>query len=448
MTSTLATAHRRSMSGLAVLGVVVGTRFLIAVLWRLRGWEAGDTYYYFQRVTELSTRGIGATLTEYPVPVVWLLQIPTWAGDTMNTYLGAFALQMIAFDLAFCALLWTRGGRRRGQAIAYWSLFLLALGPLMWLRFDILPAVLVGAAAVFATTRPAVAGALLAVGAGVKLWPGSLLALLLHRRTRLRALGGFLVTGAALLLATIGLAGTTRVLSPLEWQGGRGLQVESVWATPLMLARLGDGGTWSVQFSRWQAFEVFGPGVALWLAVASMATVLGMVACLALTWRTVTASRPDGPALAAAMLSVVAIIVLTNKTLSPQYIGWLGAPLAALVARVGLDGRTRHSVAPATVRRWAAQVLLIAVLSQVIYPWLYDALVGLAPDSPFKTTVALCLALRNLLIVTLAVDTFWGAWRALGVRVTAVPVQRPVGVQDGPGHAAPPPGPRTSAGPR
>ncbi|WP_460768272.1 hypothetical protein [Mariniluteicoccus flavus] len=417
--------QRRTPSGLTVLGVMVATRFLTAVLWRLREWEMGDTPYYFTKVGELAAKGLPHTLLEYPIPVAWLLQVPTWAGTTVMAYLGGFVMLMMAFDLAFCALLWARGGRHRAAAVIVWSVFLTALGPLMWLRFDLVPAVAVGAAAIFATTRPSLAGALLAVGAAVKLWPGTLLAFLLQRRTRLPAVGGFIATGGAILIACLALGGRERLLSPLDWQGGRGLQVESVWATPLMLARAGDQQTWSIAFSRWQAFEVFGPGVPFWLAMATVSTVLGMLACLALTWRVVTAPRPDGPAIAAAMLAAVAIIIVTNKTLSPQYIGWLGAPVAALIARVGVRGPARHSVSPATARWWAAEIILVAALSQLIFPFFYDSLIfPSAPEDTNRWVAAGLLTARNVLLVWLTVDTFRGAWVALGARPAQTRVQQ------------------------
>ncbi|GAB3623333.1 hypothetical protein GCM10027418_14150 [Mariniluteicoccus endophyticus] len=409
--------------GLAVLGIMLLTRLATAVVWRIRGWEMGDTYYYVTKVAELPAAGLRATMTEYPVPVVWLLQVPRWAGTDHGAYLGAFAALMIGFDLAFCAVLWARGGRHRAAAIITWSVFLMCVGPLLWLRFDMVPAVLVGAAAVFATTRPELAGALLAVGAAIKVWPGSLVAFLVHRRTRLSAFAGFLLTGAVLLVLSLVAGGPQRLLSPLQWQGDRGLQVESIWATPLMLGRLSAPDTWYLSYSRWQAYEVFGPGVPLWLALATAATIVGGLVCLALVWRVATVARPDGPALAVTMLAAVCIIIVTNKTLSPQYIAWLGAPLAALVARVGLSGPARHSIRPGSVRTWLVGVLAVALLSHALYPWLYGGVIGYEDNPVAKVAGTWCLVVRNILLVWLTIDTARAAWAALGVRRPAQPAR-------------------------
>ena len=76
---------------------------------------------------------------------------------------------------------------------------------------------------------------------------------------------------AALSLVT---GGASRLFSPLTWQSGRGLQIESVWATPLMVARAFDPARWTVRYSTFQAYEVFGPGVSALLVVSTAATEL------------------------------------------------------------------------------------------------------------------------------------------------------------------------------
>ena len=63
-------------------------------------------------------------------------------------------------------------------------------------------------------------------------------------------------------------AGWDRLVSPLGWQSGRGLQVESVWASIPMLARALGLGDYAVTISRFQAFEIYGSGVAVWTAAA------------------------------------------------------------------------------------------------------------------------------------------------------------------------------------
>ena len=48
---------------------------------------------------------------------------------------------MLALDALFCYTLWRSTGRRHDSAIDFWLIFALLIGPLSYLRFDMLPAV-------------------------------------------------------------------------------------------------------------------------------------------------------------------------------------------------------------------------------------------------------------------------------------------------------------------
>ena len=147
------------------------------------------------------------------------------------------------------------------------------------------------------------------------------------------------MVGFGLALISLLTGGLTRLFSPLTWQSGRGLQIESIWATPLMLLRMVRPDQWVVEISRYQAYEIFGAGVGLWQTVSNVATVLGLVTIVVL-W--VRAFRMPGGvtpvAVALVVLATVAVVIITNKTLSPQYLLWIGGPIAALLLlRDGAD---------------------------------------------------------------------------------------------------------------
>ena len=113
------------------------------------------------------------------------------------------------------------------------SLFVFLVGPLSYVRFDMIPAVLAGGALLAARTRPWVAGALTGLGAAIKLWPALLIpALLADKERRKPTAIGFVVVGFGLALISLVTGGLTRLFSPLTWQSGRGLQIESIWADP------------------------------------------------------------------------------------------------------------------------------------------------------------------------------------------------------------------------
>ena len=93
------------------------------------------------------------------------------------------------------------------------------------------------------------------------------------------------MVGVGLALVSLIFGGWTRLVSPLTWQSGRGLQIESIWATPLMIGRALDAQTWVVGMSKFQAYEIFGPGVSVLLTLSTVATVLGFAAIVGLSVR-------------------------------------------------------------------------------------------------------------------------------------------------------------------
>jgi hypothetical protein len=215
--------------------------------------------------------------------------------------------------------------------------------------------------------------------------------------------------GLALLSLIFG--GWTRLLSPLTWQSGRGLQIESVWATPLMIARAADPRRWTVDMSRFQAFEIFGPGVSTLLLLSNVVTLLGLVAMIVLYVRGFRTRAPDQVAIGLVVLSIVAIMIVTNKTLSPQYLLWLGGPMAALLLlkRTEVTEPERR-----TIRRLAAQLLVLALLTQLVYPALYDGLLGGRGQVMLVVATAVT-ALRNVALLAFSVELVVQAWRFLGV---------------------------------
>ncbi|WP_425308782.1 glycosyltransferase 87 family protein [Ammonicoccus fulvus] len=391
-----------------VLIIVVFSRLLIAANWVwLQDFGLGDVPYYVDRAGMLADLGVGVTLREYPTPLAGLLFLP-WllGGGQEGAYLFWFVTLVLVADLALCVLLWRSGLPGRGWAIVVWSAVGALLGPLIWLRVDLFPAVLVGAGALLMVTRPAVAGVLLALGAGLKLWPGVLAGFLVDRnvlrrgswRTPVLAFAG---TGVLIVVLSVAAGGWDRLVSPLTWQSDRGLQIESVPATALMALHAGDPNTWAVQMSHYQAFELFGPGVAETLVVSDVLTLVGAlvgVLVLVRSWLAPAADRfARTETVAIGMLAAISLLIVTNKTLSPQYVIWLAGPLAVLVALRGF--RVRRT------RRLVALVGLVAGLTHLVYPVWYGHLNGMDPHPVGTPLGTAALVARNLLLVVLTVVT-------------------------------------------
>ena len=199
----------------------------------------GDVFYYHRKINALFAAGLDRTLYEYPTPVVWILWLPYGASFGSRVgYLIAFVVFMLALDALFTYALWRATGRRHDTAIDFWLIFVPLIGPLSYLRFDMLPAVLAGGALLAARRKPWVTGALTGLGAAIKLWPALLIGAFLSYRSDRRPAGvAFVIVGFGLALISLIFGGWSRLISPLTWQSDRGLQIESIWATPLMLAR-------------------------------------------------------------------------------------------------------------------------------------------------------------------------------------------------------------------
>jgi hypothetical protein len=181
---------------------------------------------------------------------------------------------------------------------------------------------------------------------------------------------------------------------------------------PLMVGRAIMPGRWSIGMSRYQAYEVFGPGADAWVSISSVATLIGLALIILLTVR---AFRYDGStpvAIGFVVLATVAIMIITNKTLSPQYLLWLGGPMATLLVF------RRHATPDEAraIRRIAIQLLLLALLTQLVYPVFYPGYLGRHGQAMIIISTVVT-ALRNVALVIFTVEVCRLAWRMLGAGV-------------------------------
>jgi hypothetical protein len=396
-----------------------------------------DVLYYNY---SLSKPG-GEALTEYPTPILWLLRGFDFlaGGDTI-----VFQVLLIGFigllDLCGVVLLAKLISLRAGW---YWNVYLGLVGPLIWFRLDLIPAFFVMLALLCALSgRDVGAGAALALAAGAKFWPAILIGTLLGFGGRfVKRLQGFVVTGAVLGGISLLVNGWDRSLSPLTWQSERGLQIESVLASRPMYLHAKPGLGYKVIYSRFNAYEVTGPDVEMWLRGADVAFVVAIILSVVLSvlllirrWHArkvlITAAHDegqepeaveddyavsassmqawhrDGFAESCLALAIIALLIVGNKTYSPQYMMWLAGPAALLV------GRTKDAFEWVTAGILGASSLVAALLTTLIYPFNYLGLIytdlGVMEDATRLVT-------RNLLMVAIALTAVvlagWSAWR-------------------------------------
>ena len=396
------------MTGAAVARWWVLTRLALLVVFVLFEFHVrGSAHYYAWNLEHLPRRGFRHTLVEYPLPMLGFLAVPWLVAKALglrHAYVTLFALGAMATDAAYTtALARIRPNR---SAVMVWLLGVPLLGALVYFRYDLAPAVLVGVALLLLRTRPAASLVSAAVATALKLWPVvTVPPLLAGARNRGRALLAGLATGAVLAGLTVVLGGWARLLSPFRYELHRGLQVESVWASPAMLGYWLTPGIWRTRPTHFKDLEVVGPGVHTLLVAGQVATVAVLLALVALWWMMLRSrARPNAQAVVWSVLAGICGLIVTDRVLSPQYLIW---PLAAAVAGLAVTRGDRALVA------WSAVLLVVLGLTQADFPLTAK---GLAHHDQFTHVVVPILVTRNTLLVGLFLVAFGLAWRMSAVR--------------------------------
>ncbi|TDT65896.1 glycosyltransferase 87 family protein [Frigoribacterium sp. PhB116] len=301
------------------------------------------------------------------------------------------------------------GGLRRGTrahghvgAAWWWLLFLLALGPIAVGRIDAVtvPFAIVGL--LLLSSRPLAASVLLTVAAWIKVWPAALVVaavVALRGRARRDVVVGAVATTVTVVAISLVLGSGATVLGFVGEQAGRGLQVESPTATAwLWRAAAGMPGAFVYYDHQILTYQVEGDGVGTAARLTTVLMALVVLLVLLLGLRAVRRGASAAHLLAPLSLAFVTALIVTNKVGSPQFVSWLAPPVVLWLV---LSRRGGPSAAVP-----AALAVGIAALTQVIYPWEYQALLGVEPWMLVLITV------RNLGEVVLLVVALVQLWRA------------------------------------
>ncbi|MDR6866389.1 hypothetical protein J2Y69_000981 [Microbacterium resistens] len=376
----------------------LAAHLLVAWLgWVLPSLPMGDVILVYQPWSQMALGGweiVGVTET-WVYPQLALLPMLLTEGMSIllapiagsGSYLIAWAVLVTAIDaLGLAVLLGSGRSAVRRRAAWFWIAALVLLGPIAMYRIDAITVPIAIMGGVWLLSRPALASALFTLGAWMKIWPAALvLACVAVLKARWRVIVAAGAVTVVVVVALVSLGGGSHLLGFLTEQTGRGLQIEAVAATPfLWLAAF--GGARIAYSQDILTFQIAAPGADAVSAVLTplMALVAVGIAGLAV-WR-VRAGADPMRLLPPTMLALVTALIVCNKVGSPQFQTWMLAPMVLW----WLYDRNRAGLP-------AALVLAACVLTQVVYPITYDALLA---AEPFPIVV---ISLRNAIVVALCV---------------------------------------------
>ena len=376
---------------------LVATSFLVH-LWALTASKLfpdaisfGDLslYDYWAYQVDNGT-GVYGLVTEWVYPA--LAFVPIWIAGALNlvSYEVSWLALVFVLNTAAVLLLVRResNGGVFSRTNASWAFLsaLLLLGPVAVSRIDSVSAALavLGLVAINRNST-GIAAALFTIAGWIKIWPVALFAAMIAVfKKRLQAVVVATIISASIIGIGL-LAGGTKVFGFVLQQQERGIQIDSVMATPWM---------WLAKFGSANIFfdddiltnQVSGPLVQELAAVSNYLLFIALAITALLAIRAVRAGRNRTQVFALAALTGVLDLIVFNKVGSPQFMIWLAVPLVALV----YFGINKSKVALAM----GAAILL---LTQLVYPVFYIELLGL------EIMPLGLLTVRNLLLVGLLV---------------------------------------------
>ncbi len=356
----------------------------------------GDVHLYDYFTWEMRHTGSSAYRDlhmEYPPGAIPVMMIPRYV--RIISYRTEFIMLMVAFDaLGLCAL--ARIAKRGGTWWGFWAWMVLVplLGIVSYTRFDMVVAV----ALVWAIERAMAGkwkqvGALLGVGAAVKLVPFALVPLVFFVVPRGQRRGFLLATFAVIGIALLPFAFQLGAMYDSVWlyHSERGVQAESLWGAGLMVARW----VWSYPVAIVASHRAYDAQADIAPALKALSNavclgVLGFSAYLASRTR-----RDDIGRLSLLLFGALTVLIGFGSVFSPQYLLWVIALGSAALAL-----NPRAAALPVAV-------LGVAVaLAHIEFPmWFWDLLFY------DKGGALIVLAVRDVLTVSAGVLALWACRR-------------------------------------
>ncbi len=332
-------------------------------------WLKGDVdlYNFWAKGLVQGIFPIDDSMWQYPPLAGIVFAIPQWiVGNSLTGFIAFMAI----FDLLILITLLITGLNRFNtnsnttsfyglSGAWFWVLWPIVMGPLTLTRFDVVPtffALLALLALSNKKVRPYLSGFLLSIGALVKLWP--MLLLVIYPKAVLSKVSASFISTAVLFLLFMSTwsVGFTNFLNN---QSSRGLQVESIAASPFVLAKfLGKNVEYPFQYGSLEVNAQFASQIAVML---NLLTIIVFAVILVLNYQ----NRLNYLNLVDKSLVIVMISISLSRVFSPQFWVWIGG-LAAL-ALINKETKLKKVIILLTIS---------AFLTQLIYPGQYIQLLS------------------------------------------------------------------------
>ena len=332
-------------------------------------WLKGDVdlYNFWAKGLVQGIFPIDDSMWQYPPLAGIVFAIPQWiVGNSLTGFIAFMAI----FDLLILITLLITGLNRFNtnststsfyglSGAWFWVLWPIVMGPLTLTRFDVVPtffALLALIALSNKKVRPFLSGFLLSIGALVKLWP--MLLLVIYPKAVLTKVSTSFISTAVLFLLFMSTwsVGFTNFLNN---QSSRGLQVESIAASPFVLAKfLGKNVEYPFQYGSLEVNAQFASQIAVML---NLLTIIVFAVILVLNYQ----NRLNYLNIVDKSLVIVMISISLSRVFSPQFWVWIGG-LAAL-ALINKETKLKKVIILLTIS---------AFLTQLIYPGQYIQLLS------------------------------------------------------------------------
>ncbi|PVV84404.1 glycosyltransferase 87 family protein [Dehalogenimonas alkenigignens] len=309
---------------------------------------------------------------EYPPLALFCIALPALFTHDQTAYVDAFLIEMLIFDV-LCIIIITLFSKRSNaniwKTLSIFTLCLLAIGPLVAVRFDLVAAsICLLSIYLFQRGRYNFAWAFLALGVMAKIFPVVIAPIFLIFHLRHSEIKQALAGTGIFVLCVSACSFLPLLLSPEGYLGSytyhlnRPIQLESLYSSLLLAGQLAGLTSLQIVFS-FGSFNIISPAAEIMGTLSNGFTLLALAIVYVHYWRFLSQIKdePEKSSLGLVSFSIAAILafMVFNKVLSPQFIIWI-YPLIALTDKLGKIN-------------WLI-FILIGFMTTFIYPKYYDGL--------------------------------------------------------------------------